>query len=210
METFVFLVAAAICLAGALGVVLASNPVHSALSLVATLFGVAVLFVAQNAHFLAAVQVIVYAGAIVVLFLFVIMLLGVDRVERLKVDPLVGQRSAAIVVGVAIFALPVAALAATDWEATGTVANLGSIAQSAVPDVEGIGQVLFTRYVFALEITSILLAIAVVGAVMLAKRGPRPADMLVDLPEHHADAELDQTADSAAGDEATDEEGATS
>ena len=62
---------------------LSSNPVHAALSLVATLFGIAVLFVAQEAHFLAAVQVIVYAGAIVVLFLFVIMLLGVDRAEDL-------------------------------------------------------------------------------------------------------------------------------
>ena len=82
METFVFLVAAAICLAGALGVVTSKNPVHSALSLVATLFGIAVLFVAQEANFLAAVQVIVYAGAIVVLFLFVIMLLGVDRPRR--------------------------------------------------------------------------------------------------------------------------------
>ena len=107
METFVFLVAAAICLAGAFGVVLSKSPVHSALSLVGTLFGVAVLFVAQNANFLAAVQVIIYAGAIVVLFLFVIMLLGVDRADDLEVDPLVGQRTAAIVAGVAIFALPV-------------------------------------------------------------------------------------------------------
>jgi NADH-quinone oxidoreductase subunit J len=79
MELFVFLVAGAIILAGAVGVIVLANPIHSALSLVATLFGVAVLFVAQEAHFLAAVQVIVYAGAIVVLFLFVIMLLGVDR-----------------------------------------------------------------------------------------------------------------------------------
>ena len=183
METFVFLVAAAICLVGALGVVLSKNPVHSALSLVATLFGIAVLFVAQEANFLAAVQVIVYAGAIVVLFLFVIMLLGVDRAEDLEVDPLVGQRAAAGVVGVAVFALPVLALASTGWEATGAMANLGSLVDATVPDVEGIGRVLFTRYVYALEITSILLAIAVVGAVMLARRGPRPADMLVDLPE---------------------------
>jgi NADH-quinone oxidoreductase subunit J len=189
METFVFLIAAAICLAGAVGVVASRNPVHSALSLVATLFGIAVLFLAQEAHFLAAVQVIVYAGAIVVLFLFVIMLLGVDRAEDLSVDPLVGQRAAAAVVGVAVFALPVLALASTGWEATGALSNLGSVAGSAVPDVEGIGRVLFTRYIFALEITSILLAIAVVGAVMLAKRSPRPADMLVDLPERPAEPE---------------------
>lgn len=189
METFVFLVAAAICLAGALGVVLSKSPVHAALSLVGTLFGVAVLFVAQNANFLAAVQVIIYAGAIVVLFLFVIMLLGVDRADDLDVDPLVGQRTAAIVAGVAIFALPVAALAASGWDATGATSNLGPVADSAVPDIEGIGTVLFTRYIFALEITSILLAIAVVGAVLLAKRSPLAADMIVDLPARPARAD---------------------
>ena len=182
METFVFLVAGAICIIGALGVVLSNNTVHSALSLVATLFGVAVLFVAQEANFLAAVQVIVYAGAIVVLFLFVIMLLGVDRAEDLSVEPLVGQRSAAVVVGLAIFALPVAALASTGWDATGAVANLGSVANADVPDIQGIGRVLFTRYVFAFEITSVLVAMAVVGAVMMAKRPRRGQEMLVDLP----------------------------
>ena len=170
METFVFLVAGAICLAGALGVVLSKNPVHSALSLVATLFGVAVLFVAQGADFLAAVQVIVYAGAIVVLFLFVIMLLGVDRSENLSVEPIVGQRAAAVVVGIAVFALPVLALATTEWTATGAESNLGSL--DARPDVEAIGEVVFTRYLFAFEITSVLLVIAIVGAVMLAKRSP--------------------------------------
>ena len=73
IDVAVFVVAAAVCIVGALGVILAKNPVHSALMLVMTLFGIAVQFVAQEAHFLAAVQVIVYAGAIVVLFLFVIM-----------------------------------------------------------------------------------------------------------------------------------------
>ncbi|MGH9260222.1 MAG: NADH-quinone oxidoreductase subunit J, partial [Acidimicrobiales bacterium] len=76
VELVVFVAAAAACLTGAIGVVISENPVHAALSLVGTLFGIAVLFVAQEANFLAAVQVIVYAGAIVVLFLFVIMLLG--------------------------------------------------------------------------------------------------------------------------------------
>src|SRR6187455_1854409 len=105
MELFVFVVAAAIILSGAVGVIISRNPVHSALSLVATLFGMAVLFVAQDAHFLAAVQVIVYAGAIVVLFLFVIMLLGVDKVEDITVDPLGGQRPAAAVVAVGALGL---------------------------------------------------------------------------------------------------------
>jgi NADH-quinone oxidoreductase subunit J len=162
------------------------------------------------------VQVIVYAGAIVVLFLFVIMLLGVDRVEEMRVDPLVGQRAAAGVVGVAVFALPVVALASTGWDATGAVSNLGPVVDAAVPDIEGIGRVLFTRYIFALEITSILLAIAVVGAVLLAKRGPRAADMIIDLPERlheptlgtDADvADVDGPQDATAG--APDEEAAT-
>lgn len=171
METFIFLVAGAICIVGALGVVLSSNPVHSALSLVATLFGVAVLFVAQEANFLAAVQVIVYAGAIVVLFLFVIMLLGVDQAEKLEVEPIVGQRVAALIVGVAVFALPVAALASTGWEATGVLNNLGRL-DGGVPDIEALGEVVFTRYLLAFEVTSILLVIAVVGAVLLAKKSP--------------------------------------
>src|SRR3954467_2085581 len=99
MELFVFVVSAVIILSGAVGVIISRNPVHSALSLVATLFGVAVLFIAQDAHFLAAVQVIVYAGAIVVLFLFVIMLLGVDRADDLETEPLVAQRPLALVLG---------------------------------------------------------------------------------------------------------------
>ncbi|WP_436793724.1 NADH-quinone oxidoreductase subunit J family protein [Actinospongicola halichondriae] len=171
METFIFLVAGAICIIGALGVVISSNPVHSALSLVATLFGVAVLFVAQEANFLAAVQVIVYAGAIVVLFLFVIMLLGVDRAESLEVEPIVGQRVAALIVGVAVFALPVAALASTSWEATGALSNLGRLSDGG-PDIEALGEIVFTRYLLAFEVTSVLLVIAVVGAVLLSKKSP--------------------------------------
>lgn len=195
METFVFLVAAAICLCGALGVVLSKNPVHSALSLVATLFGVAVLFVAQEANFLAAVQVIVYAGAIVVLFLFVIMLLGVDRAEDLSVEPIIGQRAAAAVVGVAVFALPVIALASTGWDATGLRSNLGSISNSAVPDIEALGEIIFTRYVLAFEVTSILLVIAVVGAVMLAKRSPigDEIEIVIDEPTDTADNTADES-----------------
>ncbi|HRE02017.1 MAG TPA: NADH-quinone oxidoreductase subunit NuoK, partial [Ilumatobacteraceae bacterium] len=81
------------------------HPVHCALSLIATLFGIAVLFVAMEAHFLAAAQIIVYAGAIVVLFLFVIMLLGVDRVESLRIEPISAQRPLAGIVGVGLIAV---------------------------------------------------------------------------------------------------------
>jgi NADH-quinone oxidoreductase subunit J len=173
METIVFLVAAAVCLAGAIGVIVSSNSVHAALSLVATLFGVAVLFIAQDANFLAAVQVIVYAGAIVVLFLFVIMLLGVDRTEDLSVEPLVGQRVAAAIVGLGILGLSVVALASTGFEATGAPSGAGSVslaAEAGTPNVNQLGESLFTTYLFAFEITSVLLVIAVVGAVVLSRR----------------------------------------
>src|SRR3954471_13701090 len=135
MELFVFVVAAAIILTGAVGVVVARNAVHSALCLVATLFGVAVLFVAQDAQFLAAVQVIVYAGAIVVLFLFVIMLLGVDRAEDLDAEPLGGQRPMAAVAGAGILgvALSTMILMHRDFDqvATGVHSTVGKISGSS-------------------------------------------------------------------------------
>jgi NADH-quinone oxidoreductase subunit J len=110
MQMVVFVLASAMVLAGAVGVVVRSNPVHAALSLVLTLFGIAVHFVALEAHFLAAVQVIVYAGAIVVLFLFVIMLLGVDKAEDLSIEPFPIQRPLAGVVGIGIAGLVIAAV----------------------------------------------------------------------------------------------------
>ncbi|MGH9234477.1 MAG: NADH-quinone oxidoreductase subunit J family protein [Acidimicrobiales bacterium] len=184
VELVVFVLAGAACLAGALGVVLSENPVHAALSLVGTLFGIAVLFVAQEANFLAAVQVIVYAGAIVVLILFVLMLLGVDRIEDLRVEPLVGQRAAAAVVSLGILALTVGALASTGYEATGVVGEI----DDAVPDVERLGRSIFTDYVYAFEITSVLLVIAVVGAILLARRPY--GDEIVDEGQEERAAEI--------------------
>jgi NADH-quinone oxidoreductase subunit J len=183
VELFVFVVAAAACLAGAVGVVASRNPVHAALSLVGTLFGIAVLFVAESANFLAAVQVIVYAGAIVVLFLFVIMLLGVDRADDLEVEPLVGQRVAAVFVALGILGLTFAAIASTGYEATGAVVGF----DADVPDINRLGQSLFTDFLFAFEITSILLVIAVVGAVLLARRGRRKDEIIDPGQEERAE-----------------------
>jgi NADH-quinone oxidoreductase subunit J len=192
METFVFIVAAAVCLAGAIGVVASANPVHAALSLVATLFGVAVLFIAEQANFLAAVQVIVYAGAIVVLFLFVIMLLGVDRAEDLSIEPLVGQRVAAAVIGLGILALPVIAMRSAHFDATGAPGVSGSISKAAgQPDVNHLGESIFTTYLFAFEITSILLVIAVVGAVVLSKRVRKGTEIDDPLGDTTSDADVD-------------------
>ena len=174
MELLVFVLAAAIILTGAVGVIISANPVHSALCLVATLFGIAVLFVAEDAHFLAAVQVIVYAGAIVVLFLFVIMLLGVDRSEDLDTDPLGGQRPLAAAAGVGLLGVALATLFITDRDfdsvAVGARSSVGRLSGPASDNVRKLGQALFTDYLFAFEITSVLLVIAVVAAVVLARR----------------------------------------
>ena len=166
-----FVISGAILLGAALGVVLFANPVHAALSLVATLFAVAVLFIAQEAQFLAAVQVIVYAGAIVVLFLFVIMLMGVDEAEDLRVEPLAGQRPAAVVAGVAALGLTLVVLLAAGSTMTGEPAGPAPSANES--NITQLGRLLFSDWVFAFEATAILLTIAVVGAVVLARRPPR-------------------------------------
>jgi NADH-quinone oxidoreductase subunit J len=175
MEWAVFIVFAVTALVGAGGVVMARKPVHAALSLVLTLFSVAVFFVLQGAHFLAAVQVIVYAGAIVILFLFVIMLLGIDQEDVLD-EPLRAQRPLAIAVGVALLAGLL--LVAKILQPTGATAARGSATQGDVANVERVARSLFTDFLWPFEITSALLVIAVVGAVVLARRGGagRPLD----------------------------------
>ena len=179
METVVFIVSALIVLAGGLGVVSSRNPVHAALSLIATLFGIAVLFLNLGAQLLAVVQVIVYTGAIVVLILFVMMLLGVDREEDLETEPLVGQRLLAGLIGL-LFLGAVLAVIVIGREAivTGTQSVTGAISPT-VSNITQIGTELFTTYVFALEVTAALLTIAVVGAVVLSRR---PRD-LQPIPE---------------------------
>src|SRR5271168_2568945 len=177
-DILVFAAAAAVILVGAVGVVTSRNPVHAALSLVMTLFGVAVLFIEQEADFLAAVQIIVYAGAIVVLFLFVIMFLGVDRAEDTTVEPLVGQRPLAVVFSLITLG-GVLAMAATAHWVTGAKQVVGPIQghvaglNSPAGEPAQLGKQLFTTYLFAFEATAALLVIAVVGAVVLARRPAR-------------------------------------
>lgn len=169
VDTAVFLVGAVVILGGAFGVVLARNPVHAALMLVSTLFGVAVLFIEQGANFLAAVQVIVYAGAIVVLFLFVIMFLGVDRLENLAAEPLPAQRPLAVALAV----LGLGGLVALGVEGHWSVGAHSVVApthSASGGDVFQLGKAVFTTYLFPFEITAALLVIAVVGAVVLARR----------------------------------------
>jgi NADH-quinone oxidoreductase subunit J len=215
VETAVFFVCALICLGGAFGVIWSRNPVHSALSLVATLFGVAVLFLNQNAQVLAAVQVIVYTGAIVVLILFVLMLLGVDREEDVYAEPLIGQRGFAFLVGAGLFlivfgivmvggnGIVTGAPNCVDGQlvVTGSAYDQGCepvdatrAANGSVANVEQIGRTLFFDFALAFEITAALLTIAVVGAVLLSRRmrdtepipRPEPLDYEpLDIEEGH-------------------------
>ncbi len=179
METAVFIVCALIVLAGGLGVVSSRNPVHAALSLIATLFGIAVLFLNLGAELLAVVQVIVYTGAIVVLILFVMMLLGVDSEEDLETEPLVGQRLLAGLVGL-LFLGAILAIIIIGKESIVTGSHsVTSAISPTVSNITQIGTELFTTYVFPLEVTAGLLTIAVVGAVVLSRR---PRD-LEPIPE---------------------------
>lgn len=162
-----YAVGALLVIGGATGVVLGRNPVHSALSLVTTIFGTALLFLDQGAYFLAAVQVIVYAGAIVILFLFVIMLLGVDRREQVLAETFRGQRYVALVLGCMVLA-EVVLLARTRWT-TGAHSVAGPLG-SPGSNVGTLGRAIFTTYLVPFEVTSALLVVAVVAAVVLARR----------------------------------------
>lgn len=193
VQLVVFFCCALIALFGAGGVIWSRNPVHSALSLVATLFAIAVLFLNQNAQFLAVVQVIVYTGAIVILILFVIMLLGVDKVENLAEEPLgIGFRVAGGIVAVALIAVLLTVFfAGKTTIVTGKPAQVSfggtstyqPISQQAVrnpqadviatadgPNINLLGKQIFTQYIFAFEVTAALLTIAVVGALVMAQR----------------------------------------
>ena len=152
--------------AAALGVVASRNPIRSALCLVAALFLLAVEFVFLGAHLVAALQIVVYAGAIMVLFLFVIMLLNLQQ------DPAEGGRGSWLWLSVGAGA--VLALIVLRALSGGTAGLPGPGMAAAVPDGYGttavIGQRLFTDYVLAFEITGVLLLVAVIGAVVIAKR----------------------------------------
>ncbi len=178
VEAVIFFVAAALALGGAAGVVLARNPVHCALLLVVTLVAVAIFFLLQEAQLVAAVQIIVYAGAIVVLFLFVIMLLGVDREESLR-DPIPYQRPAAVALG-AILLGEIFVLAGRTW-ATGAPSARGSVRGRVdgqdLGNVQRVARILFTDFLWAFELTAVLLVIAVVGAVVLARRSGQRAQL---------------------------------
>ena len=168
-DAIVFAVAAVIIIAGAVGVIVERNPVNSALSLVITLFGTALIFLLLGDDFIAAVQVIVYAGAIVVLFLFVIMFLGVDKKEMIAREPLKAQRPIALLL-VLVSVVGILLLGAGAHYALGASSSTGVANHQSGGEVAALGRAVFTTYLLPFEATAALLIIAIIGAVVLTKR----------------------------------------
>ena len=165
-EAVIFWILAPVAVLAALGLILVRSAVHAAVLLAVVMLSLAAFYTAEAAPFLAVVQVVVYTGAVLMLFLFVLMLIGVDTVDSL-VETLRGQRVAAIVLGLGFAVLLIAALGG----ALGSFHSVGlDSAQGDKGNVVAIAELLFSRYVFAFEATSALLITAGLGAMVLAHR----------------------------------------
>ena len=172
-EAIAFWILGPVALLGALGLVFARNAVHSALFLALTMFSLGILYLVQQAPFLGFTQIIVYTGAIMMLFLFVLMLVGRDASDSL-IETLRGQRMAAILLGLGFAGIVCTVLA----RAMGSVRSVGLAQANANGNVPGIAKLLFTKYVFAFEVTSALLITAAVGAMILAHVEKRKEDKI--------------------------------
>ena len=159
-----FWILAPVMVIAALGLVLARKAVHAALSLAVVMISLAVLYAAQDAPFLFAVQIIVYTGAIMMLFLFVLMLVGVDSSDAVR-ETIAGQRFTAIVLGLVFGVVAVLAIGQT---VTGAVVGLRKANGNGNP--YGLAELLFGKYVLAFEFTSALLITAALGAMVLAHK----------------------------------------
>lgn len=170
MEIYTFVLLAVIAIASALGMILSKNTVNSALLLVFNLLSIAGVYLLLQAQFLALIQILVYAGAIMVLFLFVIMLLNLDQeesfFEKVRVKYLIAFLLGAVILGQILYSLggvtDLLPEISPDMEFVGTV--------------EALGDVLYTEYLFAFEMTAILLTAAVVGALMIAQYKKKKTD----------------------------------
>jgi NADH-quinone oxidoreductase subunit J len=162
MHLILFLLFAGLCLAGAINLLLQSHPIASALSLIVVMISLAVLYLLLGAEFLAVAQVIVYGGAVMVLFIFVIMLLNAGREERTM-----GSRTARAVGFPAVVAL--LAIFATVILKTPGLGVVGT--QDAITSTEDLSRVLFHELLLPFEVTSVLILIAILGAVALASHG---------------------------------------
>ena len=163
-EAVTFYLLGALALIGAAGVVMAANAVYSAMFLAMTMIILAVFYMIEGALFLGVVQIVVYTGAVMMLFLFVLMLIGVDSAESL-VETLRGQRVAAVIIG---FAFGILLIAGIGTVTTGTYATLEQA--NAGGNVQGLAVLIFSRYLWAFELTSALLITAAMGAMILAHR----------------------------------------
>lgn len=166
MQLALFVIFAALAIAGALNLLLQKHPINSALSLVVVMLSLAVLYWSLGAEFLAAAQVIVYSGAIMVLFVFVIMLLNAGEEEHTT-----GSRAAyfaGIPGALAVFCL-LSFVFLREGKALGSV-GLSAAPAGALSNIAEISQVLFTKLLLPFEVTSILILVAILGAVVLARK----------------------------------------
>jgi len=183
LDNVVFWVFAPLSIATAIGMMVVRNAVHAALFLVVNFFTIAVMYLLLDAPFLFAVQIVVYAGAIMVLFLFVIMLLGVDRGDPLG-ERLFGQRTTAVILAVAVVAEVATAIRAGVAFATTAPESFEAVNPGGNPSA--LADVLFRDYFFPFEVTSILLIVAAVAAMVLALRRSRSVTQR-EIEEHEGD-----------------------
>jgi NADH-quinone oxidoreductase subunit J len=164
-----FIIMGLITIVCALCVVFQKNPIYSAIFLIQTMVSLAVLYVLLHAQFIAAIQVMVYAGAIMVLFVFVIMLLNLNKTDvEGDHDKLLFQKPSAIILGFILVVMIGVVTLNTLFQGTQGEYTPESISQ--IGNTQLVGKMLFTKYVFPFEIASILLFAAVLGAIILAKK----------------------------------------
>src|SRR5947209_2568289 len=193
LHQLLFIVFGLICLAGAINLLVQRHPINSALSLVVVMASLALIYLLLGAEFVAAIQLIVYAGAIMVLFVFVIMLLNAGAEERSR-----GSRVA--------MAIGVPGLIVVAGVLTYTLVNRNAAAQDQVPigalygSPVAIGRALFREFLLPFEVTSILILIAIMGAVLLARyhTAPEPRAHAIDPDEAHDLLDIAGTHGSAA------------
>jgi NADH-quinone oxidoreductase subunit J len=165
-EAFQFWVLGTVAVAGALATILMKKAMHSALSLAGTMILLAIFYLANGAYFLGIVQIVVYTGAIMMLFLFIVMLVGVTAADSLK-ETIKGQRWWAAACGLGFGVLLIAGIGQASLT---EFAGLGAANTAHGGNVEGLAALIFTKYVFAFEITGALLITAAVGAMVLTHR----------------------------------------
>ena len=186
--TIVFWICAPLMVLGGLGLILFRKAVYSALSMALTMVCLAVLYASLDAPFLFAIQIIVYTGAILMLFLFVLMLVGVDTPDSI-VETIKGQRILSAIGALGLLGLMIFSIGGA---VTGPSAGLAGAEQAAGGHVQGFAQLLFGRYVWGFELTSALLITAAVGAMILA-HAPRTKPKLGQ--REQADARMKAYAD---------------